>query len=272
MAPARETGGDRSRLTGLSVGRIVPACNFAAVTDHPPEPFTRTYRLAMAVCRPLAWWSRMRVEGAEALPRGGPVLLAGQPRLLFRPDRDRDGGDRPPPDSGSCEVGALGRPRPGTGSRRDGADPDRAREPATPGRWRRRSRPCGPAPVSASSPRGRSPAAARCDRAAASDALRSRSPRRGSSARPSKGLPTWSASPSARRSGCVSSIPPRARPAPGSPPARSRSGSRPRSVPSPLRSTPDATRSPPAPSGRQRRRPRRQSAASARRARATAAP
>jgi 1-acyl-sn-glycerol-3-phosphate acyltransferase len=43
----------------------------------PPEPFTRTYRLAMAACRPLAAWGRLRVGGVEALPRGGPVLLAG---------------------------------------------------------------------------------------------------------------------------------------------------------------------------------------------------
>jgi 1-acyl-sn-glycerol-3-phosphate acyltransferase len=42
----------------------------------PPEPFTRTYRVAMAACRPLAAWGRLRVEGVEALPRGGPVLLA----------------------------------------------------------------------------------------------------------------------------------------------------------------------------------------------------
>ena len=41
-----------------------------------PEPFTRTYRLAMAVCRALALWGRLRVEGLEALPRGGPVVLA----------------------------------------------------------------------------------------------------------------------------------------------------------------------------------------------------
>jgi 1-acyl-sn-glycerol-3-phosphate acyltransferase len=31
----------------------------------------------MAVCRPLAPWGRLRVEGLEALPRGGPVVLAG---------------------------------------------------------------------------------------------------------------------------------------------------------------------------------------------------
>src|SRR6187200_316949 len=43
----------------------------------PPEPFTRTYRVAMAACRPLAAWGRLRVAGLEALPRGGPVLLAG---------------------------------------------------------------------------------------------------------------------------------------------------------------------------------------------------
>lgn len=42
-----------------------------------PEPFTRTYRLAMALCRPLGLWGRLRVEGLEALPVGGPVVLAG---------------------------------------------------------------------------------------------------------------------------------------------------------------------------------------------------
>lgn len=41
-----------------------------------PEAFTPTYRLAMAVCRPLAPWGRLQVEGLEALPRGGPVVLA----------------------------------------------------------------------------------------------------------------------------------------------------------------------------------------------------
>ena len=42
-----------------------------------PEPFTRTYRVAMAACRPLAAWGRLSVEGLEALPRSGPTLLAG---------------------------------------------------------------------------------------------------------------------------------------------------------------------------------------------------
>ena len=42
-----------------------------------PENFTRTYRFAMAVSTPYAkWWGRMQVEGLEALPRSGPVLLA----------------------------------------------------------------------------------------------------------------------------------------------------------------------------------------------------
>jgi len=36
------------------------------------------YRAAMAVCRPaVAWWGRLRVEGLEALPAEGPVLLVG---------------------------------------------------------------------------------------------------------------------------------------------------------------------------------------------------
>ena len=32
----------------------------------------------MALCAPIAsWWGRMEVEGLDALPRSGPVLLAG---------------------------------------------------------------------------------------------------------------------------------------------------------------------------------------------------
>lgn len=35
------------------------------------------YRAAMAVCRPAMVWGRLRVEGLEALPESGPVLLVG---------------------------------------------------------------------------------------------------------------------------------------------------------------------------------------------------
>jgi 1-acyl-sn-glycerol-3-phosphate acyltransferase len=35
------------------------------------------YRAAMAVCRPAAIWGRLRVEGLEALPASGPVLVVG---------------------------------------------------------------------------------------------------------------------------------------------------------------------------------------------------
>jgi len=39
---------------------------------------TRTYSLAMAVCRPaVAAWGRLEVEGLEALPVSGPVLVVG---------------------------------------------------------------------------------------------------------------------------------------------------------------------------------------------------
>jgi 1-acyl-sn-glycerol-3-phosphate acyltransferase len=37
-----------------------------------PSP---TYRVAMAVNRPVAWWGRLRVEGLDALPPSGPVLV-----------------------------------------------------------------------------------------------------------------------------------------------------------------------------------------------------
>ena len=40
------------------------------------EPFTLTYRAAMAVCVPLVnWWGRLQVEGLEVLPRSGPTLV-----------------------------------------------------------------------------------------------------------------------------------------------------------------------------------------------------
>lgn len=38
---------------------------------------TRTYRVAMALSRPVALWGRMRVEGLETLPAEGPLLLIG---------------------------------------------------------------------------------------------------------------------------------------------------------------------------------------------------
>jgi 1-acyl-sn-glycerol-3-phosphate acyltransferase len=41
-----------------------------------PEPFTLTYRVAMAVCVPMvSLWGRMEVEGLELLPRSGPTLV-----------------------------------------------------------------------------------------------------------------------------------------------------------------------------------------------------
>ncbi len=35
------------------------------------------YRAAMAVCRPVALWGRLRVEGRDTLPANGPVLVVG---------------------------------------------------------------------------------------------------------------------------------------------------------------------------------------------------
>ena len=35
------------------------------------------YRTAMAACRPASLWGRLRVEGLEALPESGPVLVVG---------------------------------------------------------------------------------------------------------------------------------------------------------------------------------------------------
>ncbi|MFL5899408.1 MAG: lysophospholipid acyltransferase family protein [Solirubrobacterales bacterium] len=38
---------------------------------------TRTYRLAMNVNKPVAWWGRMQAEGLETLPEQGPLLIVG---------------------------------------------------------------------------------------------------------------------------------------------------------------------------------------------------
>jgi 1-acyl-sn-glycerol-3-phosphate acyltransferase len=38
---------------------------------------TRTYRAAMAISRPVAWWGRLRVEGLESVPTSGPLLIVG---------------------------------------------------------------------------------------------------------------------------------------------------------------------------------------------------
>jgi len=35
------------------------------------------YRTAMAVCRPVAIWGRLKAEGVEALPESGPALVVG---------------------------------------------------------------------------------------------------------------------------------------------------------------------------------------------------
>jgi 1-acyl-sn-glycerol-3-phosphate acyltransferase len=38
---------------------------------------TRTYRAAMAISRPVAWWGRLRAEGLDSLPASGPLLILG---------------------------------------------------------------------------------------------------------------------------------------------------------------------------------------------------
>ena len=38
---------------------------------------TRTYRIAMAINRPVALWGRLRVEGLDSLPESGPLLVVG---------------------------------------------------------------------------------------------------------------------------------------------------------------------------------------------------
>jgi 1-acyl-sn-glycerol-3-phosphate acyltransferase len=51
-----------------------------ADATHPLEPAKEPspmYRTAMAVCKPVAVWGRLRAEGVEALPESGPVLVVG---------------------------------------------------------------------------------------------------------------------------------------------------------------------------------------------------
>ncbi len=38
---------------------------------------TRTYRVAMNVCKPVARWGRIQVEGLETVPESGPLLIVG---------------------------------------------------------------------------------------------------------------------------------------------------------------------------------------------------
>ena len=42
------------------------------------EPITRTYRVALGICKPIVrWWGRLQVEGLEHVPAEGPLLIAG---------------------------------------------------------------------------------------------------------------------------------------------------------------------------------------------------
>lgn len=52
----------------------------AACWEHPgvPDRLTPAYRFVTAVTVPaVRWWGRLEVEGLDALPESGPVLLAG---------------------------------------------------------------------------------------------------------------------------------------------------------------------------------------------------
>ena len=42
------------------------------------EPMTRTYRVALGICRPIVrLWGRLEVEGTEHIPLHGPLLIVG---------------------------------------------------------------------------------------------------------------------------------------------------------------------------------------------------
>lgn len=43
-----------------------------------PEPMTRTYRVALGICRPIVrLWGRLEVDGVEHIPAHGPLLIVG---------------------------------------------------------------------------------------------------------------------------------------------------------------------------------------------------
>jgi 1-acyl-sn-glycerol-3-phosphate acyltransferase len=43
----------------------------------PLEHITRTYRVALGICRPtVRWWGRLQVEGLEHVPPSGPLIVA----------------------------------------------------------------------------------------------------------------------------------------------------------------------------------------------------
>jgi 1-acyl-sn-glycerol-3-phosphate acyltransferase len=53
-----------------------PQADASAPLEPAKEP-SPMYRTAMAVCKPVALWGRLRVEGLEALPESGPTLVVG---------------------------------------------------------------------------------------------------------------------------------------------------------------------------------------------------
>ena len=54
---------------------VSPVARERIEITSPMRERTRTYRLAMALNRPVAWWGRLRVEGLDWLPASGPLLV-----------------------------------------------------------------------------------------------------------------------------------------------------------------------------------------------------
>jgi 1-acyl-sn-glycerol-3-phosphate acyltransferase len=54
-----------------------PATDEAFMAEVPRKEPSAMYRVAMAVCRPVAIWGRLHVEGLDALPKSGPLLVVG---------------------------------------------------------------------------------------------------------------------------------------------------------------------------------------------------
>src|SRR3954453_14731409 len=61
----------------LRLNSVILSSRLSSRNRRPMNERTRTYALAMAVNRPVARWGRMQVEGLEAVPEQGPLLILG---------------------------------------------------------------------------------------------------------------------------------------------------------------------------------------------------
>ena len=74
--PELAVGLARSSTVPLAMEATTPQGGSTTPAGAKREP-SPMYRTAMAVCRPVAIWGRLKAEGVEALPESGPALVVG---------------------------------------------------------------------------------------------------------------------------------------------------------------------------------------------------